>query len=129
MFSMSKRFLMALLAFVPSFMFAENTSSAAAAPQQGGFGPIIFLVAILGLMYVFVWRPQQKKAKDHRALVSAVGVEDEILLNSGMVAKVSASHDQYLSVTLGEGVTVLVQRSAISAVLPKGSIESLKKSK
>lgn len=112
---------------IPSFVFAEG--EAPAAPQGGGFGPIIFLVAILAFMYFLVWRPQQKKAKDHRALVAGVTVDDEVLLSSGIVGKVSAVYDQYIAVNVGNEVIVTVQRAAVSAVLPKGSLNSLKNSK
>ncbi|MCD8500159.1 MAG: preprotein translocase subunit YajC [Gammaproteobacteria bacterium] len=114
-------------ALIPAFVFAEG--EAAAATQQGGFGPIIFLVAILAFMYLLVWRPQQKKAKEHRALVAGVGVDDEVLLSSGIVGKVSSTYDQYVAVTLADNVTVMVQRVAVTAVLPKGTIDALKSTK
>lgn len=112
---------------IPSFVFAEG--EAAPAAQGGGFGPIIFLVAILAFMYFLVWRPQQKKAKDHRALVAGVTVDDEVLLSSGIVGKVSAVYDQYIAVNVGNEVIVTVQRAAVSAVLPKGTLSTLKTSK
>lgn len=115
----------AIIAALPSIVFAQ--AAAAPAPQGGGFGPIVFLVAILAFMYFLVWRPQQKKAKDHRALVAAVAVDDEVLLSSGIVGKVTAVYEQYLSVSVQEGVNVTVQRAAVGVVLPKGTLETLKK--
>ena len=119
--------LVVLSTLIPTIVFAEG--EAAPAAQGGGFGPIVFLVAILAFMYFLVWRPQQKKAKAHRALVSAVAVDDEVLLSSGIVGKVSAVYDQYIAVNVGNDVTVTVQRAAVSAVLPKGTLSSLKTSK
>ena len=123
--SVSKLSLIALFALIPSIVLAD----AAPAAQGGGFGPIIFLVAILAFMYFLVWRPQQKKAKDHRALVAGVGIDDEVLLSSGIVGKISAIYEQYIAVNVGEGVNVTLQRSAVAAVLPKGTLGSLKTSK
>lgn len=119
--------LIVLSTLIPSFVFAAG--EAAPAAQGGGFGPIIFLVAILAFMYFLVWRPQQKKAKDHRALVAGVAVDDEVLLNSGIVGKVSAIYDQYIAVNIGNEVIVTVQRVAVAAVLPKGTLSTLKTSK
>ena len=119
--------LVVLSTLIPSFVFAEG--EAAPAAQGGGFGPIIFLVAILAFMYFLVWRPQQKKAKDQRALVASVAADDEVLLSSGIVGKVSAVYDQYIAVNVGNDVTVTVQRAAVTAILPKGTLSSLKTSK
>jgi preprotein translocase subunit YajC len=126
--SISKLSLLALSALIPSFVFAADAAAPAAQPG-GGFGPVVFLVAILAFMYLLVWRPQQKKAKAHRALVSAVGIDDEVLLSSGIVGKVSATYEQYVAVNLGDNVNVVVQRGAVAAVLPKGTLGSLKTSK
>ena len=117
--------LSALLA--PSVIFAETLSAGSATGQPGsGFGPIIFLVAILAFMYFLVWRPQQKKAKQHRALVAAVAVGDEVLLSSGIVGIVAATHDHYLSIRVQEGTNFLLQRAAVTAVLPRGTLEAIK---
>lgn len=128
--SVSKLSLIALSALIPSIVLADaSDASAAPAAQGGGFGPIIFLVAIMAFMYFLVWRPQQKKAKDHRALVAGIAVGDEVLLSSGIVGKVSEVYEQYVAVNVGEGVNVTLQRAAVAAVLPKGTLGSLKNSK
>lgn len=116
-----------LSTLIPGFVCAEG--EAAPAAQGGGFGPIIFLIAILAFMYFLVWRPQQKKAKDHRNLVAGVVVDDEVLLSSGIVGKISALYDQYIAVNVGNEVIVTVQRAAVAAVLPKGTLSTLKTSK
>lgn len=125
--SVRKLSLIALSLLTPAIVFAD--ASAAPAAQGGGFGPIVFLVAILAFMYFLVWRPQQKKAKDHRALVAGVVVDDEVLLSSGIVGKVSAIYEQYIAVNVGEGVNLTFQRNAVAAVLPKGTLGSLKNAK
>lgn len=117
--------LIVLSSLIPSFVFAEGEAAPAAA-QQGGFGPIVFLVAILAFMYFLVWRPQQKKAKAHRALVSAVAVDDEVLLSSGIIGKIAAIYEHYVDVNVGNNVLVTVQRGAVASVLPKGTLGSLK---
>jgi len=123
--SIRKLSLIAVSALLPGIVMAE--ASAAPAAQGGSYGPIVFLVAILAFMYFLVWRPQQKKAKDHRTLVAGVAADDEVLLSSGIVGKVSAVYEQYIAVNVGNDVTVTVQRAAVTAVLPKGTLSSLKK--
>jgi len=61
--------------------------------------------------------------------VAGVTVDDEVLLSSGIVGKVSAVYDQYIAVNVGNEVIVTVQRAAVSAVLPKGTLSTLKTSK
>ena len=120
--------LVVLSSLIPTFVFAEGEAAPAAA-QGGGFGPIIFLVAILAFMYFLVWRPQQKKAKEQRALVASVAADDEVLLSSGIVGKVTAVYEQYIAVNVGNDVTLTVQRAVVTAILPKGTLSSLKTSK
>lgn len=108
-----------------SMALAEG--GAAAGQEAGGFGPIVFLVLIVVFMYFMVWRPQQKKAKEHKALMSGVSQGDEVMLTSGVVGKISAVHEQYLEVEIASNVVITVQKAALASILPKGTLESMKK--
>ena len=101
--------------------------AAAAGQEAGGFGPIVFLVLIVVFMYFMVWRPQQKKAKEHKALMSGVSKDDEVMLSAGIVGKVVMVHEQYLDIEIASNVVVTVQIGALASVLPKGTLSSLKK--
>lgn len=100
---------------------------ATTAQESGGFGPIIFLVLIVVFMYFMVWRPQQKKAKEHKALISGASKGDEVMLSSGLVGIITAVYEQYLDVEVAANVVITVQKGALASVLPKGTLNALKK--
>ncbi|WP_298018796.1 preprotein translocase subunit YajC [uncultured Castellaniella sp.] len=88
--------------------------------------PIILMFVIL---YFLMIRPQMKRQKDHKKMVSALAKGDEIIMSGGMLGKISKVSDNYLTVEVGQSgdkaVEAVVQRSAVTAVLPKGTIKSL----
>jgi preprotein translocase subunit YajC len=111
-----------VMLLISPFAFAAD----AAAQEPSAMGPMVFIGAMLVLMYFLVWRPQQKKVKQHASVVSAVKVGDEVLMNSGIVGKIMSVFDTHFEVDISEGVKVLVQKNMISAPLPKGSMKSIK---
>ena len=70
-------------------------------------------------------RPQNKRAKEHRELIGKLKKGDEIVTSGGLLAKVISLDEQFLKVNIAEGVEISLQRSAVSTVLPKGTIKSL----
>ena len=70
-------------------------------------------------------RPQNKRAKELRELISKLKKGDEIVTSGGILAKISSIDEQYIKVTVAEGTEVCLQRSAVSTVLPKGTLKSL----
>ena len=108
-------------------LFISNAWAAPAA-QPGGGMELLFMLGIFGVIFYFmVYRPQAKRAKEHRNLMAALSKGDEVLTAGGMVgriAKVSEEKD-FLVISLNDNVEVTVQKSAISAVLPKGTMKSL----
>jgi preprotein translocase subunit YajC len=79
------------------------------------------MVAILGIMYFLILRPQQKKAKDHQAMVTAVRRNDTIVTTGGLIGKVTKVTDgPELELEIAPNVRVRVVRSSISEVRAKG---------
>ncbi len=70
-------------------------------------------------------RPQSKRAKEHKALIQGIGKGDEVITAGGIIGKVTKVDDQYVSVTVAENVELKMQKSSVSAVLPKGTIKSI----
>ena len=98
--------------------------------QQGGDSPsmlpmIFTMVLIFGVMYFMVIRPQSKRNKQHRALVSALAEGDEVVASGGIVGRITGVADQFVTLEVAREVQVKVQRHSISAVLPKGTIKSI----
>jgi preprotein translocase subunit YajC len=100
------------------------------AQQAGGSAPGGAFVQLLPLLLIFVVfyflliRPQAKRAKEHRAMVGALAVGDEVETSGGILGRVTETGEQFLVVEIAEGVRVKVQRATISRVLPKGTLKS-----
>ena len=91
----------------------------------GGFGDIastiLPLVMIMAVFWFLLIRPQQKRAKEHAAMVAAVRRGDNVVTNGGMVGKVvKVIGDNELMIEVGEGVKIKFLRSAIADVNVKG---------
>lgn len=102
----------------------------AQAPAEGnalmGMLPIILMFVIL---YFLMIRPQMKRQKEHRNMVANLAKGDEIITSGGMLGKVTKVTESYITVEVSDladkPVEAVFQRTAISAVLPKGTIKSL----
>ena len=74
-----------------------------------------------------LYRPQAKRVKEHKSLISSLAKNDEVLTQGGLVGKVVkvAEDKDFITVAFTDNVEIAVQKSAISAVLPKGTIKSI----
>ena len=104
-----------------------NTVFAAAQPQGGGMEMLIMLLVFGLVFYFMIYRPQAKRVKEHKALMSALSKGDEVLTQGGLVGKVTKVSDEkdFIVVEITKDMEVTVQKAAITAVLPKGTMKSL----
>ncbi|SIN96596.1 preprotein translocase subunit YajC [Vannielia litorea] len=85
-----------------------------------GFESIVPLILIFGIMYFLLIRPQQKKLKQHQAMVAALRRGDQIITQGGIVGKVVKVRDENeVEVEIAEGVKVRVVKSTVAQVLSK----------
>ena len=113
------------MSFLITNAFADT---AAAGAQTGAQGLLSFLpmLVIFGLfMYLMIIRPQQKRAKDHRDLISKMQKDDEVITVGGIIGKIEKLSDEYITLSIANGVNINVQKSAISSVLPKGTMSGI----
>ena len=109
-----------------SFFVASAHAQTAAAPPGGSdLFQIAFLVGLFALFYFIAIRPQRKRQKEHANMVAALGKGDEVITSSGMLGKIIKLEDNYVVLQVAEKVELKFQRSAISAVLPKGTLKSV----
>lgn len=110
-----------LAALLPSAAFAEG----APAPAGGGIEQLIFLGGFVLIFYFLLWRPQSKRAKEHKALLAALEKGSEVVTSGGIVGRVTKVTDEFTILKISDGVEIPVQKQAIAAVLPKGTIKSI----
>lgn len=97
--------------------FAQTAGGAGAGSALAQFLPLILIFAI---MYFLLIRPQQKKVKEHRAMVEALRRGDQVLTQGGIIGKVThVGEDGIVQIEIAEGVKVKVIRSTISQVMNK----------
>jgi len=106
--------------------FFINNAYAQAAPgaAEPGYTSLIMLVAVFAIFYFLLIRPQQKKQKEHRELVSKLAKGDEVTTAGGLLGKVTEVKDSFVKVEIANNVVVTVQKHTVSAVMPKGTIKS-----
>jgi preprotein translocase subunit YajC len=103
-------------AFAQTAGAAQEGSTAAAMFAQ--FAP---LVLIFGVFYFLLIRPQQRRAKEHKARIDAVKKGDQVVTGGGLVGKVVRVDDSYVDVELGQGVKVKAVKSTLTDVLSPGA--------
>ena len=100
----------------------SNAYAQAAGGAAGGFVSLLPMVLIFVLFYFLLIRPQQKRAKQHKEMVSALKDGDEVVTAGGFFGTVVKVDDNVASVQIAENTVVKVQKSSIAQMLPKGSV-------
>jgi preprotein translocase subunit YajC len=106
------------------WLISSAWAQAAGGAQPNAFMQLLPLVLIFVVFYFLLIRPQAKRAKEHKAMVAALGVGDEVATAGGVLGKVTETGDQFLTLEIAEGVRVKVQRHTVTSVLPKGTIKN-----
>lgn len=108
-------------------MFISNAYAEAVAVAPGNeFMSFFPLIALVVVFYFLILRPQSKRTKEQKAMISALQKGDEVVTVGGEVGTVSKVYEQFVAVELAENLVVTVQKSAIQSVLPKGTIKAIK---
>lgn len=85
------------------------------------FLPLILLVVIF---YFLLIRPQMKRNKEHRNMVSALAVGDEVVTGGGVAGRVTELGDNFISVEVADNVVIKIQKASVASVLPKGTLKA-----
>ena len=107
--------------FLISTAYAQTAAPAAASASDNGF--LFMLIPMFAIMYFLVIRPQQKRAKEQKALIAGLVKGDEIVTVGGVIGRISKLGESYVHIETGGNVELQIQRSAIVQVLPKGTLK------
>ena len=104
-----------------------STAFAQSAPagDAGGLMSFIPLILMFVVLYFIMIRPQMKRQKEMKAMLEALAAGDEVITVGGILGKVTAVKDQYITVEIVAGTEVQMQKNAVTSVLPKGTIKSI----
>jgi len=101
-------------------MFVTPAYAQAVGGAGSTFGSFVPLILIFAIMYFLLIRPQQKKLKEHKAMVEALRRGDQIVTQGGVIGKVTkVKEGDEVEVEIADGVKVRVVRSTIVTVLTK----------
>jgi len=102
--------------------FIQN-AYAQGASQGDGTSFIIMMVLMFAAFYFLLIRPQQKKQKQHTALVAGLSVGDEVLTAGGILGKITGVSEHYAVVAISDNTEIKIQKSSVSMVVPKGTYD------
>ena len=108
-------------------MFIMVAAAPAGGLQDFLGGPSGMFVPLIGMMVIFyflVMRPQQKRAKEHQAMLAKLGVGDEVVTGGGIVGKIHEISDTFVTLEVADNVRIKVQRGQVTSLVPKGTYKS-----
>ncbi len=106
--------------FLISSAYAQATAPAAPNPLMS-FLPLIIL---FGIFYFMLIRPQMKRAKEQKAMITALSRGDEVITTGGLLGRIEDMADQFVTLDIADGVRVKVSKQHITTVLPKGTLKA-----
>ena len=107
-----------------SFLISDAHAQAAGGATADPISPLILMAVFFAIFYFVAIRPQMKRAKEHRTMLDALAKGDEVVTSGGILGRVTDLGDAFVSIEISDKLEIKVQRHAISAVLPKGTIKS-----
>ncbi|MCG8611679.1 MAG: preprotein translocase subunit YajC [Pseudomonadales bacterium] len=118
-----------LLAPIVSVMIGLLPAAAWAEPAPGE-GPsalfnLLFFGGFILIFYFLMWRPQSKRAKEHKELVGGLSKGDEIITNGGIAGRIVRVKDDFIVIEVSDNVEIKVQKVAVAAALPKGTLKEV----
>jgi preprotein translocase subunit YajC len=82
------------------------------------------MAGILVMFYFMLIRPQQKRAREHQALLSKLSAGDEVVTSGGVLGRVTEVGDTFITLEVADGVRIKVQKVQITQLVPKGTLKS-----
>ncbi|MDZ5458906.1 preprotein translocase subunit YajC [Azohydromonas lata] len=103
-----------------SSAFAQTAAPASATDSLMGMLPLVLMFVVL---YFIMIRPQMKRQKEHKTMISALAKGDEVVTAGGLLGKVTKLNESFVHMEIAGGVEIQVQRTAVVQVLPKGTFK------
>src|SRR5690606_14298104 len=107
-------------------LFISTAHAAGEAAQQPSLMANLLMIAVfIAIFYFLIWRPQSKRAKEHRALIESLGVGSEVVFAVGLMGKITKIEGDFAVVELNHDMEVKIQRSSVISVLPEGTLNNI----
>ena len=107
-----------------SMAYAEGAAAAPAGPSM--IGQLVMLGGFVIIFWLLIWRPQSKRTKEHKNLLSNLSKGDEVVTTGGIVGKVTNVADDFLTLQVADNIELNFQKASVASALPKGTIKAIK---
>lgn len=115
---------------IPFIRQAHAAADAAVSPAMAGgagmVGQLIMLGGFVLIFWLLIWRPQNKRAKEHKNLLAGLNKGDEAVTSGGILGKVTSVTEDFVTLQVADNMEINFQKGSIAAVLPKGTIKAIK---
>jgi len=101
-------------------------AGAAAASQPDPIASLLLPIGLVVLFYFFLIRPQSKRQKEHKQMVTDLQKGEEVLTSGGILGKITQVNDDFVTLEIAKDVTIKIQKSAVQTIMPKGTIKDQK---
>ncbi|MGJ9420223.1 preprotein translocase subunit YajC [Massilia sp. CMS3.1] len=108
-----------------STAYAQTTTAAADPGLMGNLTTFAPLLIMFVVMYFLMIRPQQKRQKEMKSMMEALAKGDEVVTAGGILGRVVQVKDAYVTIEVAAGTEMIVQKNAVTTLLPKGTLKSL----
>ncbi|MYN26632.1 MULTISPECIES: preprotein translocase subunit YajC [Duganella] len=113
------------MSFFISNAYAQSNPLEALGGGGGFLGQYGFLILMFVAMYFLMIRPQQKRAKEQKAMMEALTKGAEVVTAGGVLGKITKISDAYVTLEISSGAELVVQKNSITMVLPNGTLKGL----
>lgn len=109
-----------------NFFISNAYATGAAQAQQPSMMANLALIAVFFVIFYFmIWRPQSKRAKEHRELINSLTEGSEVMFSGGLMGRITKLNDDIVVVEISKGVEIKVQRGSIISILPEGTLNNI----
>ncbi len=113
-----------------SFFISDAIAETGTAAAQQSADPLASLLLPIGLVvlfYFFLIRPQSKRQKEHKKMVSDLQKGEEVITSGGILGKITKVTDDFITLEIASNVSINIQKSAVQNIMPKGTIKDMAK--
>jgi preprotein translocase subunit YajC len=107
------------------FISNAYAQTAAAGGPDGGLFSFLPIILMFVILYFLMIRPQMKRQKEQKSMIDAIGKGDEVITAGGILGKVTKVSEVYVTLEISDNTEIVLQKSAITTLLPKGTIKSV----
>jgi preprotein translocase subunit YajC len=105
--------------------FIRNAWAQGATQPAGGSSFLFMMLIFIAIFFFLVIRPQMRQQKEHKKMMEALGKGDEVVTTGGLLGRITEVGDNFIVMEIAKDTEVKIQKNAISAIMPKGTLKTL----